>query len=261
MNCMNSIIPMSTYMIFFYHHYNHKHQSASSSPWRGGDVHIVPLRQIGNVFWENVVDAEKYIIYNNINNVSEQVDELKPVNVVLSKNILGGTRHQSWFPEYTLLQKNIKTNILKTPAARIFSRSFKLPSVWSRVHLGGHASDVWWWMSPGISRSITWQWRWQLQWQWHWQVLMKVRHTITLILMLIMIAMIRKFMMGILRNDNRYLLAPLSLMLFRGSLILQWSKSFWSDWILFIRLKNLFWFLPPPSSRVVTKEVGWRGRL
>ena len=92
---MNSIISMSTYMIFFYHHYNHKHQSASSSPWRGGDVHIVSLRQIGNVFWENVVDAEKYIIYIDINNVSKQGDELKPVNVVLSKNILGGTRHQS----------------------------------------------------------------------------------------------------------------------------------------------------------------------
>ena len=29
------------------------------------------------------------------NNVSKQVDELKPVNVVLSKNILGRTRHQS----------------------------------------------------------------------------------------------------------------------------------------------------------------------
>ena len=86
------------------------------SPWRGGDVHIVPLRQIGNIFWENVVDAEKYIIY--INNVSKQVDELKPVNVVLSKNILGRTRHQSWFPEYTLIaKKNIKTNILKTHAA------------------------------------------------------------------------------------------------------------------------------------------------
>ena len=26
MNCMNSIIPMSTYMIFFYQHYNHQHQ-------------------------------------------------------------------------------------------------------------------------------------------------------------------------------------------------------------------------------------------
>ena len=56
-------------------------------------------------------------------------------------------------------KKGTETNILKTHAARIFSRYFyvkvKPPSVWSRVHLGRHASDVWWWVSPGTSKSIT----------------------------------------------------------------------------------------------------------